>query len=108
MKVVAFDRDSKIVQRIFLGVYEPKINKERRVIVHANGKVFGVVEAESNDYILVEDHIPVEVGDIVTDDIKDYDLKNRYDDDFTMEDVKDVVEEGIEKIKETIKEDKDD
>jgi hypothetical protein len=107
MKVIVYD-DYNIVTQIYNGIYNPKVDRDRGVITHSTGKIFGLNIDEGVDgFIIVEDHVPFEIGNVVNDDMKDYDQTHRYDD-FTFEDVKRAVKEGVEELKEVFKKDKKD
>jgi hypothetical protein len=98
MKVITYHSETKAVRQIFADVYDPKIDRERGVITHANGRIFGLLkEDDHREFIIVDDHIPVELGQIVDDSLLDFDRSHEYDG-FTLEDVKEAVEEGIKNI----------
>ncbi|MFP5109648.1 hypothetical protein ACSU6B_23260 [Neobacillus sp. C211] len=101
VKVIVYDNENIIIN-IFNDVYDPQIDRDRGVISHANGKVYGL---KDKDFIIVEDHVPVTLHSFMNDDLKDYDRSHKYDG-FTFEDVKEVIQEGIKEIKNILK-DKD-
>lgn len=107
MKVITYDERTMAIRQIFLDVYEPKIDRDRGVITHSNGRIFGLMkEDDDREFIIVEDHIPAEIGQLVDDDLLDYDKSHEFDG-FTLEDVKEAVKEGIEEIKEIFSDDKE-
>lgn len=107
MKVVIYNKKD-IVTQVLLDIHDPKIDKEKGIITHNNGKVLDLKDDDRN-FLILEEHVPVKVGNVVTGPLKDYDQSHRFDS-FTFDDVTRKIEEVGQEIKEEVKEllDKDD
>jgi hypothetical protein len=99
MKVVVYNQEG-IVTQVIVDVYDPKIDRENGVVTTSQGKIERLDEPNRN-FILVEDHIPTGIG-FEIEPIKDYDVSDKYDS-FTLEDVKEKIEEVGDNIKKEIK-----
>lgn len=82
---------TNVVRSVYNDVYNPTILPEEEKLVFSNGKIENI----GKNYILVEDHIPVQVGEVLEEALKDYDLSHN----FIKHDFKGLVEEAVEEIK---------
>jgi hypothetical protein len=92
--------DENVVRGVYMDVHNPTIYPEGDRIVFSNGKIENI----GKNFLLLEDHIPVVVGQQLDDSYKDYDQSDRY----VHLDFSEKVEEVVEEIKEFFTDDEKD
>lgn len=101
MKIVTYDKRTNIVIGLFPEIKHPEIDRENGIIFHENG-TFHRTNNDDYGFLLLEDTVPVQIGDMLTEYLRTQDQSNKYEG-FDLRDIGDAIKKMGQEVVQEIK-----